>query len=46
MTSCAHPRPSIPFYYEALTLLQYTDQFFNYLTVKSICGNTQLLSKA
>ncbi|MBI1772085.1 MAG: hypothetical protein HYR68_07040 [Burkholderiales bacterium] len=46
MTSALHPQSSIPTCYEALTLLQYTDQFFNYLTVKSIYGKTQLLSQA
>lgn len=46
MTSGLHPHSSIPSYYEALTLLQYTDQFFNYLTVKSTYGKTQLLSQA
>lgn len=46
MTFCVHPRSSINSYYEALTLLQYTDQFFNFLTVKSTYGKTQLLSQA
>ena len=46
MTSCVHPQSSISFYYEALTLFQYSDQFFNYLTVKSTYGKTQLPSQA